>query len=272
MAIELLKWRLRDTNYKHVRNDSGYMCPAGGLLRVTGKVADRPVLIGDAPGETTDTNFVVAAHDIANGAVGLIQRGAEVVLLMNEADEYAVGDRIGLSDTGELDEATGWPEGWAAVLNPNGPLEIIAVGLGSRGLMDGETPLETCGMVVARWTIGSGGSTPYLYKVTSTGEGVVYAKKVDDEGNVTGDAEEFIDGSALMGGSALEADAYCIVLLTADGQRVLCPLGGGGDPILVEVTAVDEEEGTVTAYALDSEGNTTGDPMTLLDMTAFEDD
>ena len=122
-------------------------------------------------------------------------------------------------------------------------------------------------LAVILWPCGS--SETSLWRVTEVHP--LQAKRVDDEGEVTGDAESnFLDGSALMGGSALEADAYCIVLLTADGQRVLCPLGGGGgDPMLVEVTAVNID-GTVTVYALDSTGSTTGDPITLLDMTAFE--
>jgi len=51
-----------------------------------------------------------------------------------------------------------------------------------------------------------------------------------------------------------------------------CGSSDGGDPMLIEITAIDEKKGTVTAYALDSKGSTTGDPMTLLDMTAIEDD
>ncbi len=228
MAIDLLTWRLRDTDYRHVRNDSGYMCPAGGILNVTGKVAGRPVLIGEADGEVTRANIVIAAHDIAPSAIGMIQRGAEVVVLMNEADEYDVGDRIGMASEGEIDEAEGWPEGWAAILNPNGPLEIIEVGLGSRGLKSGETELETCGMVRARWLSGAGGDGS-LYKVKRIGDGGVYVKRVDSEGENAGvEIGPMLDGSALMGGESVDEGAYGFVLHTIDGVRVFVMLAAGG--------------------------------------------
>jgi len=202
------------------------------------------VIEGDIPED--DAAFVVLLRPLGHDDVGpALAAGVTqaLVTMEDDAHEYArVRD-------GVLTSA------------PEGPVRILYHE--STGSSGGEV------LAVIQWPCGS--SETSLWRVTEVHP--LQAKRVDDEGEVTGEAESnFLDGSALMGGSALAVDDYCIVLLTADGQRVLCPLGGasGGDPPLIIITAVNED-GTVTGYEVDENGDPTGDPITFVDLSDLED-
>ncbi len=125
------------------------------------------------------------------------------------------------------------------------------------------SPLRTRNGKIVMAPLASGGESR-IYKVTSVYEGL-WAKQVDEDGEVTGDAEEFLDGSVMTGGAALEVDAYCLVLLTEDGQRVLCPLSSGGEAYLYKVT----DDSPLKAKRVDSTGAVTGDEETFTDGSAW---
>jgi hypothetical protein len=160
-----------------VRNYTLDAAPRGGLVVANDRDADNIIDI-DMPDGTDAAPIGIATDAIDAESLGTAWFWGAAPVLADDYESLEPGDRLGPQE-----------DSWAAVEADGGPLEVL-------GPVDaGDQPEDLPsgqGLVYARFA-GGGGGVPYLYKVTD--DGPLQAKRVDSDGEVTGDAESFIDGS-----------------------------------------------------------------------------
>ncbi len=162
-----------------VRNYTLDAAPRGGLVVANDRDADNIIDI-DMPDGTDAAPIGIATDAIDAESLGTAWFWGAAPVLADDYESLEPGDRLGPQE-----------DSWAAVEADGGPLEVL-------GPVDaGDQPEDLPsgqGLVYARFA-GGGGGVPYLYKVTATGTGTVDVKKVDNDGEITGDAITVLDGS-----------------------------------------------------------------------------
>lgn len=235
-------------------NEGGTTAPVGAIGYVT-DADDDYLYFQEAEGAESSPLIVVVeaieATDSDGEGAGEVATHGKVQVLVQGYEDLATGDRIGASDSSA---AT-----WYGEANPQGPLVFIeSVAEQPEGLPAG------VGLVWALFVGGGGGGSDlFLWIITTVdSNGGVYVKKIDEDGEPIGDEEgPYLDGGTLTGGDALEVDDYAHILLTADGQRVLCPISGASEPFLYKVT----DDDPLQAKRVDSDGEVTGDAEEFID-------